>query len=536
MPAPDRSPGKTEWPKREILIYVGILGMVWASVYLFDLGNRELIHEEGRRALCAREMTERNEYLVPTVLYQTYLNKPPGYPWLILLASWFTGEINEWALRFLSALGIVITANLIFFFASNDISLRSRFMASAIFLLTLMSLEKGRLGEIESCFTALVWASLWSIEWSLRSKQAWRWAIFSGMALGGAMLVKGPPALLFFYGTLLFYCIETRRIRWFLSGSHALSIGIAALMFAAWLIPAVERVGWQALAETGTREMVLRGNSGVAEFIDEQSSLISNTFVGLLPGSFFLLAYFWRNRWRRAEDNIRTQTFLLCIVTSGVLFFLYFPGARARYLHPIAPAIALLAGIVWEKVQSESALRVLATVFYIVLGILGITGIGTAYGLTAVLPHQALLLIGLGILCLISVIGMRVAWRKRFSFPAVLLQLALVWVLSQEGVMARESKFRFQLPVRQSALLMSSYVPDGETIYTLSMGDFNLFYYVKNPVRYIPFLADLHRDGREYYVAYRFLDDIQQFDRWQVLDFEVIPLSEKDCAWILKIR
>lgn len=536
MSTPDYAQDRPEWRTKEFWFFLAIMLAVWSSVYLFDLGRRELIHEEGRRALLAREMTARGDYWIATVFHETYLNKPPGYPWLILGISRLSGGVDEWSVRLTSSLGMLFSAILIFFFASDSISLRARFMASILFLLTFMSLEKGRLGEIESCFTALVWAALCCSWRSLQSPyRDWIWAVLSGVCLSASLFVKGPPALLFFYGTLLFYSFQMKRLRWILTWNHALTAGLALGLFSVWLIPVLQKVGWQAMAETGTREMVLRGG-GVAKFFDEQSSLISNTFVGLLPGSLFLLAYFWRNRWRWMEKSADPQIYLLACTLSALLFFLYFPGARARYLHPIAPAVALLAAVVWERAQTESALRPLATVFYVVLGVMGITGIGTVYSLAALIPQRILLLTALGMFCLVFVIWMRIEWTKRFSFPAILLQVALLWTLSQIGVMARDSKLLFQLPVRQSAMLESTYVPDEETIYTLTMSDFNLYYYVKNPVRFIDSLAELKRDGRAYYVAYRYLDDAQQFDRWMILDHQVIPLSAKESVWILKIQ
>jgi len=325
-------------------------------------------------------------------------------------------------------------------------------------------------------------------------------------------------------------------MKWFLSRGHFLVLFFSVFLFSIWLFAALERAGWSALIETGSREMIGRGGYGIAAFIKEHSSLIGNGFMGLFPGSFFWIAYFWRDRWRGKSEDIRVQVFLLCIVLSGWFFFLYYPGARARYLYPLAPATALLGAIVWERALVQPSLHKWITGFYGLVSVMGIVAIGTLFGLGALLPERIPLFVLLGLLSLILVIVMRIMWRKRFTYSSIFLQLALIWVLSLTGVLAQNSKTLFSLPVRQSAVLLSTFVPDGEPVYTLSWSEFNLFYYVQNPVRYRASLDSLERDGRSYWVAFRYLDDVRPFDRWEIRDFVVVPLSARDCVYAVKIQ
>ncbi len=513
-----------------------ILLCIWAGFYVYDLGRSEFVHEEGRRALSAREMIQRDDFLIPSVLEKTYLNKPPGYPWLIMGLSLFTGGVGEWTVRLTSALGTAVTALAIFLFARDLLSIRARFLASAFFLVTLMSLEKGKLGEIEAVFTTLVWVALHFAWYGFRSSKNWRWWFLSGLGLGAAMLVKGPPALLFYYGTLLCFCVQSHRFRWFFSWEHAIVFCVSCLIFMGWLLPAIDNVGWVTLFQTGTQEMILRGQSGIAVFFDEHSSLIVNSFVGMLPGSFFLLAYFWRHRWENAGEHGELRSFLFSLVLSSFFFFLFFPGARARYLYPIAPAVAVLGAMVWERVDSHVALQRLSTVFTIILGGMGLLGFGTLYGLSALESNKMCLLVLLSLSTVFLLIGLRIVWRKRFAFSAILIQLALLCVLSETGVLARNGKQSLLLPARQSAMLLSTFISDERTLYTLSWSEFNLFYYVKERVVFLPSLNDLNRDGRAYYVAFSSLKDTRPFDRWEIVDYHTIPLAKNLCVWAVKIQ
>src|SRR5512135_643983 len=59
--------------------------------------------DEPRQAIMAREMMARSDYIHPYLNGQPYLEKPPLYSWLIVLAARFTGGVNEMASRFPAA-------------------------------------------------------------------------------------------------------------------------------------------------------------------------------------------------------------------------------------------------------------------------------------------------------------------------------------------------------------------------------------------------------------------------------------------------
>src|SRR4051812_50216524 len=59
-----------------------LIGM-WAVAYLPHLGTRDLRLEEGRRATVAREMLASGDFVRPTLYGDTYLHKPPLFPWLL---------------------------------------------------------------------------------------------------------------------------------------------------------------------------------------------------------------------------------------------------------------------------------------------------------------------------------------------------------------------------------------------------------------------------------------------------------------------
>ena len=67
------------------LLALTALSLAW--VYLYGIRSNPARWEEPRRCLVAMEMIASGDYIVPTVMGETYLKKPPLYNWLIALAA-----------------------------------------------------------------------------------------------------------------------------------------------------------------------------------------------------------------------------------------------------------------------------------------------------------------------------------------------------------------------------------------------------------------------------------------------------------------
>ena len=64
--------------------------------------------DEPRQAIMAREMSERSDYIHPYLNGRPYLEKPPLYPWLIIITSKITGELNEFSARLPAAVSAIL--------------------------------------------------------------------------------------------------------------------------------------------------------------------------------------------------------------------------------------------------------------------------------------------------------------------------------------------------------------------------------------------------------------------------------------------
>ncbi|NPU97955.1 MAG: phospholipid carrier-dependent glycosyltransferase [Candidatus Omnitrophica bacterium] len=525
--------------RENYLHILGILG-VWALLYLPGLGRYEMEFEEGRRALAAREMHQSGSWMHSTVLQETYLNKPPGFSWLVLLASSLQGKVTEWSVRFPSAVATLATAFFVYRFAPDIFNSRVRFFAAALFLLTFMTSEKGRQGEIDAAFALFVWAALHSAWSSIASKPHWFKWFLSGVMLGGAFLLKGPPALLFYYGTFIpFYLYKRRLISWLVSSHHGCAILGLMAVISVWLVPLLRQLGWDPLGETLMREI---GRRGVASpvFLMNQAELILRLVGGMLPGVIWLPVYFGRHRWKNVDSRIQeTQTFLLCLLTTPLIFFLYFPGARVRYLYPVIPAVALLASWAWSRSRESSgdpylwiAHRLFA--LSVVLGA-GLTSMGAAWAAWHYPSHFICFAMGGGIALLLGIWLMTRLWDS-LSFPVSVGQILVLACLIHTSIQARVVEKELEHECRDTARKISDWVPPSPRLYTLTWNYFGLFYYVDTPVIHIHALSDLPPGEREYTVVYGPEAGPDAWKKYKITNWETIPVPKGGMIWLIRLN
>src|SRR6266699_950935 len=87
-----------------------ILIVIWALIYLTNLGSSEFRSEEGHRVLPAVQMLDSGKQLVPYIAARPYLNKPPLINWIVAASFKLSGVRNEWTARLPSALFILAVA------------------------------------------------------------------------------------------------------------------------------------------------------------------------------------------------------------------------------------------------------------------------------------------------------------------------------------------------------------------------------------------------------------------------------------------
>src|SRR6185295_7069394 len=97
----------------------GVLGLaaVVALAFCLDLGRPDFWDPgESRYAESVREMMVTGDWLEPTLNFQHYYDKPPGFLWLVAGAFKAFGQ-HEWAARIPSVVTALLTIALVVGFA-----------------------------------------------------------------------------------------------------------------------------------------------------------------------------------------------------------------------------------------------------------------------------------------------------------------------------------------------------------------------------------------------------------------------------------
>jgi 4-amino-4-deoxy-L-arabinose transferase-like glycosyltransferase len=197
------------------------------------------------------------------------------------------------------------------------------------------------------------------IVWLWGERRSWpKWLTWcSGYTLTAlAALAKGPQAPVYFFGTVVLYLVVRNDWRMLFSKWHLVGLALFAVIVAAWQIPFTRAVGWDATrmiwtGDSAARFEHLRGSDVLKHLLVYPLELFGCT----APWSILLIAFLSR-RFRSRLAELQPQ--VTCLTIYFVVGFLpcwASPGGMTRYCLPLYPALALLVGVVVQRV-SEVAL------------------------------------------------------------------------------------------------------------------------------------------------------------------------------------
>ncbi len=196
-------------------------------VFFLNLGAAGLWDEdEPIYATCAREMLQRNDWVVPTFNGDLFPDKPPLMYWS-MIAGYKLFGINEFGARFLSPLAAIGAALATYHLGRRLFSAEVGLWAGLITTTTIIFTVSARAATVDAALTLVtVLAVLCFVEGYLRRQGelgntgkvasrsvSWLWAIGFWAALGVAVLAKGPIGLLLPAAAIgLFLMLENHRV------------------------------------------------------------------------------------------------------------------------------------------------------------------------------------------------------------------------------------------------------------------------------------------------------------------------------------
>jgi 4-amino-4-deoxy-L-arabinose transferase-like glycosyltransferase len=341
------------WHESEVLL---LLALVIAA-YFWRGADLTIRGEESRWATVAREMIQTSDWIVPRQQGEPFLSRPPLGNWLIALCSLARGQCDIWAVRLPTLMAVLLTTILIYAFGRSFLDRTGALGAALAFCTMGEVLQMGRLAETDLVFTCLLSSAV--IVWLWGERRDWpMWLTWcSGSALAAlAALAKGPQAPVYFFGTVVLYLAVRRDWRMLFSKWHLVGLAIFGAIVAAWQVPFTLRAGWDATRMIWTGDSAARFEHLRA--VDVLKHLVVyplELFGCTAPWSLLLIAFLSR-RFRSGLREVKPQAIYLTIYfVLGFLPCWSSPGGMTRYCLPLYPALALLVGIVAQRI-SEVAL------------------------------------------------------------------------------------------------------------------------------------------------------------------------------------
>lgn len=291
-------------------------------------------------------------WLVPTWNDQPRVNKPPMVVWLNMLAwsdldpQTVDPQLLVWRARLL-AVGMVMLGLIGTYWLSYSIGgVRVAAMATLIVGSCYIMLRHGRLATYDIHLFAWTTLSIAGGLWAMRPLRPVNWTgrrvlgwLFAGIALGAAIMTKGPVAALFMAVPLalaIAVCPQ-RRVGNAIGLLFALLAG--ALLAAPWYMYVIEKF---------PDAFKLMEHEYAARRAERQT-----TFYYLL---IFVLAFPWTvyligampQPFVRAAGEHRRRLLIGWTWFIGMMVILAIPDAKQdRYLLPLLPAVGVLVAQLW---------------------------------------------------------------------------------------------------------------------------------------------------------------------------------------------
>lgn len=376
----------------------GIVFLAAALLLLFwGLGAREMMGSEQRWAEVTREMLLSGDYLHPTINGQPYFDKPLLSYWLIALAAFAGGGINEWTLRFPSATAALVGLWATVLLGRRLWSAKVGFTAGWMLLSTYGFLLWARRGESDmQNLVAVVLAVTWY--WYRRGKPSFgSYLGFYLICFLGAQ-TKGLAAVAVPVLAVLPDLMRQGRWKQHLKASNFLAL---ALGLGVYLLPFT----WAALSRPEYHA------SGLGLALRENITRFFHPFDHVAP---FYIYFFYVPEFflpwtplliaavaamggsvRKLEANTR---WLLEAVIFIFLFFTLSGSRRAYYILPLLPFCALLTAVFidtgdwrkWKQAGFGLQKTMLALALVVIFGTAAIGPLVRKYTGFA-LPHNLML-------------------------------------------------------------------------------------------------------------------------------------------------
>lgn len=312
--------------------------------------------DEPRFAEAAREMNQRQDWVIPWLNGEYRFDKPPLIYWCQMAGYRVLGE-SAWAARLPSAVFGTATALLLLVWGRRLGCALAGFQGALMWLTCLQVLIHGRLAVADMAMVFFVTGAIWT-GWEMTRPEAvrrWRWGGLFGVFLALGFLAKGPVSWLPIAGLALGRWLRPSAFRLSWAGL-ALGLGIGLGGIALWGIPALV-VTHGEFYRVGIGHHVIQRSFDVMEGHGGRGWIGYGLTLPLYFLTFFLSFFPWSfrvpaalRRWWQLRQEDPQGWYLL---VQAALVFGVFSFVRTKLPHYTLPALPCLA--LWLGRQTSAA-------------------------------------------------------------------------------------------------------------------------------------------------------------------------------------
>ena len=468
---------------------------VFLVVTLYALGGtfiRDFAkNTEADRALIAWEMLDRGNNLVPYLLGDVYLTKPPLY---YLFLKWSFQTFNStapWVARTPSALWAGALAGGTFLFLVRTLGSIPFALGGAFMLaLTPFFYRYASLAEIDMTFGAICGLALYAFFNACTSTKGRTitWAFCAGILSGLAFLVKGPQLIVMqiaaIGGLMLFTLFQRKEHRESdllpsnIILASTLLFFVAGSLIALWFLSLGLHVGFYALWGQFQEELLQRVVSDRSA--GERSRGVLYYWytlpLGTLPWSLGCLSLFRKSTWEKLKNTEKTLiVFLGSTLVASLVIFSLASGKSARYIFPLTAPLIVLSLIGWRYFNSLNWCLLPMRIFSLLLG----TTCIVAAGVLALVYNAAFLTVLSLLAATAFLISASLATSTQKLMPAVsCLFIGLLLTRAPAQIHALTQNDKFQAPA--VAKEIAQILPENATVYTVGMFERWIVFYIRN--------------------------------------------------------
>lgn len=186
---------------RELLKYHLYIGLVAALLFIPFIGIVHLFDwDEVNFAESAREMIVTGDYLNIHAFFMSFSEKPPLFLWMQVLSMKIFG-VNEFAARFPNAICGIITLLVLFNIGRKLYDVKFGLIWVVVYACSILSFFYFKSGIIDPWFNLFIFLGIYfyvrAVNDTVLKRESW-FVVASAVAIGLAVLTKGPVALLVF--------------------------------------------------------------------------------------------------------------------------------------------------------------------------------------------------------------------------------------------------------------------------------------------------------------------------------------------------